>query len=292
MDMKNIFKNVLGEIESRDFIENKYLLINEFHNNRALVKNRDGLYGYIDTDGNEVIPCKYYKSYGFNNGLALVVDENGNRFFINQDGTKILDCDNYKSSGTHFSDELLLVCGSKGDGFIDKNGNEIIKCNFPIADDFHEGMALVTIDMSSGAERIFIDKNGNISLHEGKDYYFRHGLSYFNNGVAPVYNRIDNSLYGYITKTGKVLIENLDVLNILHTQKPKYHDIKDSIKEKLITYCSEINIFDRNFTLKGRTEEELKNKKEELYLSIHEMIVSELQKLTLQDEKEPQKHLK
>lgn len=292
MDMKNIFKNVLGEIESRDFIENKYLLINEFHNNRVLVKNRDGLYGYIDADGNEVIPCKYYKAYGFNNGLALVIDEDENRFFINQDEIKILDCDNYRSSSKHFSDNLLLVLGSKGYGFIDKNGNETIKGWYPIADDFHEGMALVTIDMSDYDARVFINKNGNMELLEGRDYYFRHTLSYFNNGVAPVYNRIGNSLYGYITKTGKVLTENLENLKALHDLKPKYQILEEDIKEKFITYCSEINILGRKFILKGETEEELKNKKEEFYLYIHEMIVSELQKLIFQDEKDKQKHLK
>lgn len=281
------------EIKSRDFIENKYLTIHDFHNNRALVRNRDGLYGYLDdVTYNEAIPCQYYQAYDFNDDLALVADENGNRFFIDTNGTKILDCSNYRTSSKQFSDDLLLVLGSNGYGFIDKNKNDTIKCRFALADDFHEGMALVTIDADDYDARVFINKNGNIELYEGEDYYFRHNSSYFNNGIAPVYDRLRKSLYGYITKNGKVLTENLDKLKDLHSLKPKYQVVKEDIKEKFISYCSEITVFDKTFNLKGKTKEELKNKKEELYLTIHEMMVVELQKLTLQTEEEPQKCLK
>lgn len=57
-------------------------------------------------------------------------------------------------------------------------------------------------------------------------------------------------------------------------------------------YNSKITIFGKTFLLTASSKEELKNKKEEFYFSVHEMIVAELQKLIIQDEKVIQKRLK
>lgn len=283
MEVKNIFKNVLGEIKSRDFIENKYTLIEELNDNRALVKDMNGLYGYIDASGNEVIPCKYYNAHSFNDGLALVVDEKKDKFVIDQHGTKVFNCNNYRKTSGCFSNGLLLVLDDYY-GFVDKKGNKVISGWYVIADDFHEEMALVSIDLMDGSTiSFFIDKNNEIKFVEQNGYYFEHGLSYFNNGIAPVFK--EQNLYGYITKDGEILTKNLDELKALHNQKVEYQVVNEEIKEKAISYCSEVTVFGKTFTLKGKTEEELKNKKEELY----QMIVLELQKLTLQDEKDSPK---
>lgn len=42
---------------------------------RLLVKNKKGLYGYLDVDGNVVVPCKYRRAYPFSDGLASVVEK-------------------------------------------------------------------------------------------------------------------------------------------------------------------------------------------------------------------------
>lgn len=57
-----------------------------YTDNRAVVK-RDSLYGYVDRNGIEVIPCQYKKAYHFHDGIALVrqgyevfaIDTLGNR---------------------------------------------------------------------------------------------------------------------------------------------------------------------------------------------------------------------
>lgn len=57
-----------------------------FSDGRAVVR-RDSLYGYIDRNGREVIPCRYRKAYTFNDGIAMVrlghevfaIDTLGNR---------------------------------------------------------------------------------------------------------------------------------------------------------------------------------------------------------------------
>lgn len=57
-----------------------------YTDNRAVIK-RDSLYGYVDCNGVEVIPCRYKKAYHFRDGIALVrqgyevfaIDTLGNR---------------------------------------------------------------------------------------------------------------------------------------------------------------------------------------------------------------------
>lgn len=54
---------------------------------RAGCRQRDSLYGFIDRNGVEVIPCPYQKAYNFNDGIAMVrhnfevfaIDTLGNR---------------------------------------------------------------------------------------------------------------------------------------------------------------------------------------------------------------------
>lgn len=42
-----------------------------YSDGRAVIK-RDSLYGFIDRNGVEVIPCQYEKAYNFNDGIAMV----------------------------------------------------------------------------------------------------------------------------------------------------------------------------------------------------------------------------
>lgn len=71
----------------------KYSSLDIFHDGMAAVCNENGLWGYIDTEGNEVIPCMYNRHVGcFSEGLACVPsdDENGVKF-INKKNEVVLD---------------------------------------------------------------------------------------------------------------------------------------------------------------------------------------------------------
>ena len=63
-------------------------------------------YGYIDKQGNEVIPCKYDYAGGFRDGITTV-----------------------KKNGKY--------------GYIDKQGNEVVACKYDYAGGFSDGMAVV-----------------------------------------------------------------------------------------------------------------------------------------------------
>ena len=73
----------------------KYEKLSSFHEGLAAVQ-RNGLWGYIDTEGNEVIPCIYkgteYGNYAFpfSEGMAVIIDKDGKYGYINKKGEMIV----------------------------------------------------------------------------------------------------------------------------------------------------------------------------------------------------------
>ena len=86
------------------------------------------LYGFIDKNGNQVIPYKYRYVEDFSEGLAVVKTYNKPWTFF----------DNY--------------------GFIDKDGNEVIPCEYDHAESFKNGLAHVA---KNCCEYFYIDKKRN-----------------------------------------------------------------------------------------------------------------------------------
>lgn len=58
-------------------------------NDMAVVRNNEGKYGYINTQGKIMIPCKYQRAYPYHNEYALVMEDEENIFFIDTKGNKI-----------------------------------------------------------------------------------------------------------------------------------------------------------------------------------------------------------
>lgn len=59
-----------------------------FYNGRARVHDEDFNYGYIDTEGNLVVPCRYNSADDFSEGLA-VVEQNWRKGYIDVDGNEV-----------------------------------------------------------------------------------------------------------------------------------------------------------------------------------------------------------
>lgn len=89
------------------------------------VKDENHNYGFINSEGNEVIPTTYSKANDFKEGLAVVFNEEINKY-----------------------------------GYINKNGEVVIPFIYDNANDFKEGYAVVRLD---GCE-FYIDKNNKV-LH-------------------------------------------------------------------------------------------------------------------------------
>ena len=156
----------------------------------ALVQMNDK-WGFIDKNGNEVIPCKYDDAGGFSEGFALV-QMNGKWGFVDKNGNEVIPCK--YDDAWDFSEGLALVQMNDKWGFIDKNGNEVIPCIYDGAGGFSEGFALVQMNDKWG----FIDKNGNEVIPCKYDDAW-----HFSEGLAPVKK---NDKWGYIDKNGNEII--------------------------------------------------------------------------------------
>ncbi len=128
-------------------------------------------WGAIDIYGREVIACQYYRNFRFKEGIASV---------------DVYDYKNGKAVGTHcvaidkqgktlftpvvpftnFSEDLAatLDITTLTFSYIDKTGKVVIVGDYDIADDFHEGAALVYKTVGKNRYAGFINKEGEIIL--------------------------------------------------------------------------------------------------------------------------------
>lgn len=156
----------------------KYDKLGSFHEGLALAQ-RNGLWGYIDTKGNEVIPCIYKGTedgnYGFDfsEGMAVVIDKNGKYGYINTKGEVVIK-PQFQQAGS-FSESVASVLSNGYLNFIDKNGKFIERLSNKFIWDFNlnrnlpqfkDGICEVHIPakkISEGvmADVIYIDKKGN-----------------------------------------------------------------------------------------------------------------------------------
>ena len=148
LDRKIGFINEDGE----EIVPCKYDEACDFSEGMAIVE-AEGLCGFVNEKGEESIPCKYQGASFFHEGLAGVETEGG-WGFINKDGEEIVPC---KYEKVHnFSEGLAGVKSKEGWGFINKDGEEIVPCKYEDVFNFSEGLARVESEDRWG----FINKDG------------------------------------------------------------------------------------------------------------------------------------
>ena len=107
----------------------------------SLIKVRlDGKYGFINKDGEEIIPCKYEDADAFSDGLAKVKSADG-WGFVNENGEEIISC-KYEEAN-NFWLGLTIVQSAEGLGTINKDGEEIIPCKYEEVESVRKGMTKV-----------------------------------------------------------------------------------------------------------------------------------------------------
>ncbi len=149
------------------YIDDNYVDVSdyEFYDGLARVKSLDGLYGFINSKGEEVVECAYNYLGFFHEGLAYAKTDSGIGY-VNKKGELVIGYKNYSSVGD-FSDGMAWVKNDKGEvGYIDKTGKEVIKCQYLIGDgyledkeaDFNNGIAILKVGNKYGV----INKKGKI----------------------------------------------------------------------------------------------------------------------------------
>jgi hypothetical protein len=189
--------DTLGELK----VSAVYDEIGSFAEDRLSVK-RNGVWGYVNRDGIEVIPCRFKEVRNFHDGLAAVKI---GRFwgFIDKNGDIEIET-KYKHCGD-FSEAISWVAEDDGVRFIDENGGVVITGFFEKGFDFKHGVARVVTNGKYG----LIDKTGSYVLRP------RYGdISEFNrHGLAVVRYGKDKVRYGVINTEG-IKVTRSDYLKI------------------------------------------------------------------------------
>ena len=153
---------------------------------------RDGKWGFIDTSGREVVPCKYDCVDDFHEGMARV--NIGGRWNL-------------------YRPERMSLCGGKT-GFVDKTGREVILCQYLHAENFHDGFADVFVEKDGKGDYFLIDKSGQ-RADSGRffvDVVFSEGLS------KSYYDDHDDLKIGFMDKTGS------DVIPCIYDDAGDFHE--------------------------------------------------------------------
>jgi hypothetical protein len=192
-------------------------------------------WGFVDQQGNVVIPPQFETTAGFAEGLAPVQQE-GKWGAINNKGEFVIPLQDLGEIAG-FREGLAKFASKHGwdfpFGYLDLKGRQVIPPQFSVAGDFSEGLAYASKDhplqlkkygyidrqgqfvippgfelagdfaeglaaVRSGKSFGYIDKTGKMVISPQFDYAGK-----FSQGLAPV-SREDR--YGYIDKTGKIVI--------------------------------------------------------------------------------------
>jgi hypothetical protein len=185
--------------------------VSNFSQGLAAVKlgsGYSGKLGYIDYEGNVVIAPQYdgnvpVDESEFSEGLAYVRDSSQKScYFIGRTGKTIIDGNSFGFSwGRKFSEGLAAIkFGDYFDGewgFIDKNGEIVIKPVFGNVGSFSEGLARAK---NGDGKWGYIDKTGDWVIRpEFMD------TGDFSNGLAKA--KTDIGWWGYIDKSGSFIID-------------------------------------------------------------------------------------
>jgi hypothetical protein len=158
---------------------------------------RSGKWGYIDLLGNIVIDAQFDDAGSFSQGLAPARKDNKN-FYINRSGQIVFELKEGLSGGV-FNEGLAVVSqhvdGRRRSGFIDINGNIVIKPEFrEVWNQFEGGFASYCENERCG----FINTKGEKVIPPKYDY-----VGTFSDGLA--YVKL-NGKRGFVNEKGQVEI--------------------------------------------------------------------------------------
>lgn len=178
-------------------IDYQFDQVEDFHDGLAIVKI-DGKEGMIDKNGNIVIKPEYDFLGYFHDGVAGFENKSGyssRRGYINKSGQIIINPQDYEYVG-NIDDDMIIVEQNGKCGFVNKDGEMVIKPQYDYCSKFHEGFASVAINKKWG----IIDKTGKMVV---KTQY--ECTCPFYNGLA--FAKIADTKYAYIDKAGKIVFE-------------------------------------------------------------------------------------
>lgn len=202
--------NTSGEIVIPLIYDETYVFNDDGY---AVVKQGDK-YGAIDEDNNIIIPLEY-NALIIHNEVVLFKDENEKCGLMNMRGEIIVPAIYEDISWSRDDNGIFFVLQDGKVALINKSGEFITDFIFDsYTSFFNEGLALVFIRnvglftngtvISGLNEWAYIDETGEIVIRLGSGVIGDN----FNNGVAVIYNIVNNAVgaYGLIDKAGKLVL--------------------------------------------------------------------------------------
>lgn len=165
--------------------------------------------GFIDATGEFVIDPQFRSVSDFSEGLAMVTLDDEKNYLINEKGEMVIASDDFLIVD-NFHDGLAQIkvpslsgdCSPCNAGFIDINGEIVIKPIYCEVNAFSEGLAAVRLE--DGGKWGYINTEGEmvISPQFNKANQFSDGLALV--GVGSDHG--GNGLYGFINQKGHLVI--------------------------------------------------------------------------------------
>lgn len=181
-------------------------------------------WGLIDMNGKEVVPCKYSDIGSCSEGFACI-KKDGKWGYVDIESGKELVIGLYDFVYI-FCEGIARVEKDNKYGFIDKTGKEIAPCIFGATSFFREGLAVVNKNGKCG----YIDMTGNVVIP-----FVYEGAREFIDGFAPVKK---NDKYGFIDKTGTEVVpciyDNARIHDVDHYFVEGYVQVKNNDKWGLV----------------------------------------------------------
>ncbi len=163
---------------------------------------KDGKYGFINLQGEELVPPIYDGTEYLQDGMGSVRKDNGVGF-VDKTGKLIVPIVYDRMYPGWYSEGVFIVEKAGKSGFVDTTGKELSDFVYDAAGSFVEGLCPVFRDGKMG----FVNTKGQLQIPLIYDEpYTEWGalrFSYFGDGLAPVSK---GGLMGYIDRNGNVRI--------------------------------------------------------------------------------------
>lgn len=185
-----------------------------------IVVSVDYKYGYINVNGEEIIPCRYDDAYFFVDGLAVVAKEEGYRKsygVINTKGEVVAPFKYCSIDDFNKGVSIVAVSENNNDdvkyGLINTSGEEILPCEYDDIKNFDNNLFLIRKGYWLDATFGLVNMRGQIVLPcEYKE------IEAFKNGTSRV-RKSDGSKdkYGIIDESGELVVScEYDFIGNIH----------------------------------------------------------------------------
>lgn len=130
---------------------------------------KEGKYGFADSTGRVIIQPQYKMAYSFSEGLAYVTDDNHGTGFINMQGEYVIP-PKYEFNGPVYCQEgRVIICQNNLRGFMDKNGKKITPIQYNYATPFNNGFAKVAYLDKAKMTSIYVEYAYGYINRNGKE---------------------------------------------------------------------------------------------------------------------------